>query len=120
MIDAQFHARLGCESGRNRLSAALLVSDSYFGEKPEETAEVRQFGWQSLPAMSDDLIEDGFLVYSFRSQEGHSVCREGSNVFTHRKLKPDHRVAAGFAKLCRVRNPHEKWSFNRSMQRRSN
>jgi len=82
----------------------VLVSDSYF-EKPEETAEVRQFGWHHTGDVGR-FDEDGFLYIVDRKKD--MVVSGGFNVFTT-------EVEAVITELPQVREcavfgiPHEKW-----------
>lgn len=82
----------------------VLVSDSYF-EKPEETAEIRQFGWHHTGDIGR-FDEDGFLYIVDRKKD--MVVSGGFNVFTT-------EVEAVITELPRVREcavfgiPHEKW-----------
>jgi fatty-acyl-CoA synthase len=82
----------------------VLVSHSYF-EKPEETAEVRKFGWHHTGDVGK-FDEDGYLYIVDRKKD--MVVSGGFNVFTA-------EVEAAITELPQVREcavigiPHEKW-----------
>jgi acyl-CoA synthetase (AMP-forming)/AMP-acid ligase II len=82
----------------------VLVSHSYF-EKPEETAEVRKFGWHHTGDVGK-FDEDGYLYIVDRKKD--MVVSGGFNVFTS-------EVEAAVTELAAVREcavigiPHEKW-----------
>ncbi len=82
----------------------VLVSHSYF-EKPEETAEVRKFGWHHTGDVGK-LDEDGYLYIVDRKKD--MVVSGGFNVFTS-------EVEAAVTEIAEVREcavigiPHEKW-----------
>jgi acyl-CoA synthetase (AMP-forming)/AMP-acid ligase II len=81
-----------------------LVSHSYF-EKPEETAEVRKFGWHHTGDVGK-FDKDGYLYIVDRKKD--MVVSGGFNVFTA-------EVEAAVTELPQVREaavfgiPHEKW-----------
>ncbi|MCP5395420.1 MAG: AMP-binding protein [Sphingomonadaceae bacterium] len=81
-----------------------LVTHSYF-EKPEATAEVRQFGWHHTGDVGK-FDEDGYLYIVDRKKD--MVVTGGFNVFTA-------EVEAAITELPQVREaavfgiPHEKW-----------
>jgi acyl-CoA synthetase (AMP-forming)/AMP-acid ligase II len=80
------------------------VSHSYF-EKPEETAEVRKFGWHHTGDVGK-FDEDGYLYIVDRKKD--MVVSGGFNVFTS-------EVEAAVTEIAEVREcavigiPHEKW-----------
>lgn len=82
----------------------VLVSHSYF-EKPEETAEVRKFGWHHTGDVGK-FDADGYLYIVDRKKD--MVVTGGFNVFTT-------EVEACITELAQVREccvfgiPHEKW-----------
>ncbi|MFM5913344.1 MAG: AMP-binding enzyme, partial [Chakrabartia godavariana] len=82
----------------------VLVSHSYF-EKPEETAEIRKFGWHHTGDVGK-FDEDGYLYIVDRKKD--MVVSGGFNVFTS-------EVEAAVTELAEVREcavigiPHEKW-----------
>ncbi len=82
----------------------VLVSHSYF-EKPEETAEVRKFGWHHTGDVGK-FDRDGYLYIVDRKKD--MVVSGGFNVFTT-------EVEAAITELAQVREcavigiPHEKW-----------
>lgn len=82
----------------------VLVSHSYF-EKPEETAEVRRFGWHHTGDVGR-FDKDGYLYIVDRKKD--MVVTGGFNVFTT-------EVEAAITELPQVREcavfgiPHEKW-----------
>jgi fatty-acyl-CoA synthase len=82
----------------------VLVSHSYF-EKPEETAEVRKFGWHHTGDVGK-FDADGYLYIVDRKKD--MVVSGGFNVFTA-------EVEAAITELPQVREccvfgiPHEKW-----------
>ncbi len=82
----------------------VLVSHSYF-EKPEETAEVRKFGWHHTGDVGK-FDEDGYLYIVDRKKD--MVVSGGFNVFTS-------EVEAAVTEIAEVREcavigiPHEKW-----------
>ena len=82
----------------------VLVSHSYF-EKPEETAEVRKFGWHHTGDVGK-FDADGYLYIVDRKKD--MVVSGGFNVFTA-------EVEAAVTELSAVREacvfgiPHEKW-----------
>ena len=81
-----------------------LVSHSYF-EKPEETVEVRKFGWHHTGDVGK-FDADGYLYIVDRKKD--MVVSGGFNVFTA-------EVEAAVTELAQVREacvfgiPHEKW-----------
>ncbi|MEQ1640757.1 MAG: AMP-dependent synthetase, partial [Novosphingobium sp.] len=82
----------------------VLVSHSYF-EKPEETAEVRKFGWHHTGDVGK-FDADGYLYIVDRKKD--MVVTGGFNVFTT-------EVEAAITELAEVREccvfgiPHDKW-----------
>ncbi|MEQ1494616.1 MAG: AMP-binding protein [Novosphingobium sp.] len=96
------HAALG-ESGEI-CARGVLVSHSYF-EKPEETAEVRKFGWHHTGDVGK-FDADGYLYIVDRKKD--MVVTGGFNVFTT-------EVEAAITELAEVREccvfgiPHDKW-----------
>lgn len=82
----------------------VLVSHSYF-EKPEETAEVRKFGWHHTGDVGK-FDAEGYLYIVDRKKD--MVVTGGFNVFTA-------EVEAAITELPQVREccvfgvPHEKW-----------
>lgn len=82
----------------------VLVSHSYF-EKPEETAEVRKFGWHHTGDVGK-FDAEGYLYIVDRKKD--MVVTGGFNVFTT-------EVEAAITELPQVREccvfgiPHEKW-----------
>ncbi len=82
----------------------VLVSHSYF-EKPQETAEVRKFGWHHTGDVGK-FDKDGYLYIVDRKKD--MVVTGGFNVFTT-------EVEAAITELAAVREcavfgvPHEKW-----------
>jgi fatty-acyl-CoA synthase len=82
----------------------VLVSHSYF-EKPEETAEVRKFGWHHTGDVGK-FDEEGYLYIVDRKKD--MVVSGGFNVFTA-------EVEAAITELPQVREcavigiPHDKW-----------
>ena len=82
----------------------MLVSHSYF-EKPEETAEVRKFGWHHTGDVGK-FDDEGYLYIVDRKKD--MVVTGGFNVFTA-------EVEAAITELPQVREcsvfgiPHEKW-----------
>ncbi len=82
----------------------VLVSHSYF-EKPEETAEVRKFGWHHTGDVGK-FDDEGYLYIVDRKKD--MVVTGGFNVFTA-------EVEAAVTELPQVREcavfgvPHEKW-----------
>lgn len=82
----------------------VLVSHSYF-EKPEETAEVRKFGWHHTGDVGK-FDEEGYLYIVDRKKD--MVVSGGFNVFTS-------EVEATVTEIADVREcavigiPHEKW-----------
>lgn len=82
----------------------VLVSHSYF-EKPEETAEVRKFGWHHTGDVGK-FDADGYLYIVDRKKD--MVVTGGFNVFTA-------EVEAAITELAAVREcavfgvPHDKW-----------
>lgn len=82
----------------------VLVSHSYF-VKPEETAEVRKFGWHHTGDVGK-FDKDGYLYIVDRKKD--MVVTGGFNVFTA-------EVEAAITELPEVREccvfgvPHEKW-----------
>ncbi len=82
----------------------VLVSHSYF-EKPEETAEVRKFGWHHTGDVGK-FDAEGYLTIVDRMKD--MVVSGGFNVFTA-------EVEAAITELAWVREcavfgvPHEKW-----------
>ncbi len=82
----------------------VLVSHSYF-EKPEETAEVRKFGWHHTGDVGK-FDKDGYLYIVDRKKD--MVVTGGFNVFTT-------EVEAAITELAAVREcavfgvPHDKW-----------
>jgi len=82
----------------------VLVSHSYF-EKPEETAEVRKFGWHHTGDVGK-FDEDGYLYIVDRKKD--MVVSGGFNVFTS-------EVEAAVTEIAEVREcavigiPHDKW-----------
>ncbi|MBC7986573.1 MAG: AMP-binding protein [Sphingomonadaceae bacterium] len=82
----------------------VLVSHSYF-EKPEETAEIRKFGWHHTGDVGR-FDEQGYLYIVDRKKD--MVVTGGFNVFTT-------EVEAAVTELPQVREcavigvPHEKW-----------
>ncbi len=82
----------------------VLVSHSYF-EKPEETAEIRKFGWHHTGDVGK-FDADGYLYIVDRKKD--MVVSGGFNVFTA-------EVEAAITELAQVREcavigiPHEKW-----------
>jgi acyl-CoA synthetase (AMP-forming)/AMP-acid ligase II len=81
-----------------------LVTHSYF-EKPEETAEIRKFGWHHTGDVGK-LDAEGYLTIVDRKKD--MVVSGGFNVFTA-------EVEAAVTELPQVREacvfgiPHEKW-----------
>jgi acyl-CoA synthetase (AMP-forming)/AMP-acid ligase II len=81
-----------------------LVTHSYF-EKPEETAEIRKFGWHHTGDVGK-FDKDGYLYIVDRKKD--MVVSGGFNVFTA-------EVEAAITELTQVREavvfgiPHEKW-----------
>lgn len=81
-----------------------LVTHSYF-EKPEETAEIRKFGWHHTGDVGK-FDMDGYLTIVDRKKD--MVVSGGFNVFTA-------EVEAAVTELAQVREcavfgiPHEKW-----------
>ncbi len=82
----------------------VLVSHSYF-EKPEETAEVRKFGWHHTGDVGK-FDAEGYLYIVDRKKD--MVVSGGFNVFTT-------EVEAAITELSQVREcavigiPHDKW-----------
>jgi acyl-CoA synthetase (AMP-forming)/AMP-acid ligase II len=81
-----------------------LVSHSYF-EKPEETAEIRKFGWHHTGDVAK-FDAEGYLYIVDRKKD--MVVSGGFNVFTT-------EVEAAVTELAQVREcavigiPHDKW-----------
>ena len=96
------HVPLG-EAGEICARGAL-VTHSYF-EKPEETAEIRKFGWHHTGDVGK-FDKDGYLYIVDRKKD--MVVSGGFNVFTA-------EVEAAVTELAQVREavvfgiPHEKW-----------
>jgi acyl-CoA synthetase (AMP-forming)/AMP-acid ligase II len=102
MDDDGNHMPLG-EAGEICVRGAL-VTHSYF-EKPEETAEIRKFGWHHTGDVGK-FDADGYLYIVDRKKD--MVVSGGFNVFTA-------EVEAAVTELAQVREacvfgiPHEKW-----------
>lgn len=96
------HAPLG-ESGEI-CARGVLVSHSYF-EMPEETAEVRKFGWHHTGDVGK-FDADGYLYIVDRKKD--MVVTGGFNVFTT-EVEATITELAAVRECCVFGVPHEKW-----------
>jgi acyl-CoA synthetase (AMP-forming)/AMP-acid ligase II len=103
LLDDDGHEVPQGEAGEICVRGAL-VTHSYF-EKPEETAEIRKFGWHHTGDVGK-FDKDGYLTIVDRKKD--MVVSGGFNVFTA-------EVEAAVTELAQVREcavfgiPHEKW-----------
>ncbi len=81
-----------------------LVTHSYF-EKPEETAEVRKFGWHHTGDVGK-FDDDGYLYIVDRKKD--MVVSGGFNVFTA-EVEAAVTELAAVKEACVFGIPHEKW-----------